>query len=406
MHQTVSTDKPAVTSPEPTPPAWRRVLRSDGMARSWTGIAFVVIFTIFGIWLGSRFLNVNARLLDVHQDIPIILLGFSVLVTLTAGQFDLSVAAMSTLTTFLAIGLPVQHHWPFALVLLTCLGIGLLGGLVNGLIVVKLRVNAFIATLGMSGVFSGLAQVYSGGKTVVPTTETGQLPKWFNGGDSALGLFTAKAPEPVVWIVVAAAAAAALWASRAARPARMTQRTWDIVLGGSATIVVVLLFTLVNLSEWVAGISWMILVLLGLATLLWVLLRFTSYGRYLRATGSNQTAARLAGVHTDRITMAAFTLGGLLAATAGILLAAQLGTASPSVADQYLLPAFAAAFLSTVIFSRGQFTVWGTLAGGVMIVWISQGLIVGGLSSTWTDIVNGLVLVFAVGLPALLRRRP
>ena len=80
-------------------------------------------------------------------------------------------------------------------------------------------------------------------------------------------------------------------------------------------------------------------------------------------------------------------------------------SAAPGVAVDFLLPAFAAAFLSTVLFSRGGFTVWGTMTGGVFIVWVAQGLILGGLQYTWTDVVNGVVLVSAVALSTIFRAR-
>ena len=55
--------------------------------------------------------------------------------------------------------------------------------------------------------------------------------------------------------------------------------------------------------------------------------------------------------------------------------------------------------------STGRFTVWGTIIGGIFVVWISQGLIIGGVEPQWTDIVNGAVLVSAVALSAFMRRR-
>ena len=87
------------------------------------------------------------------------------------------------------------------------------------------------------------------------------------------------------------------------------------------------------------------------------------------------------------------------------MLAANQGSASPGVAPGYLLPAFAAAFLSTVVLSTGRFTVWGTIIGGTFLVWVSQGLIVGGLAFTWTEVVNGVVLVLAVAVSTVLRKR-
>ena len=81
------------------------------------------------------------------------------------------------------------------------------------------------------------------------------------------------------------------------------------------------------------------------------------------------------------------------------------GAASPDIAAPYLLPAFAAVFLSTVLFSSGRFHVWGTVIGGYVVVTVGQGLIIGGLPFTWTFVVNGVVLVAAVALSTVLKKR-
>jgi ribose/xylose/arabinose/galactoside ABC-type transport system permease subunit len=151
--------------------------------------------------------------------------------------------------------------------------------------------------------------------------------------------------------------------------------------------------------------SYLVAVTLIVGAGMWVLMRFTTYGRYLRASGANRGAARLAGVHVQREVMKAFVLGGVLAALAGVLLGASQGSAAPDVAAGFLLPAFAAAFLSTVVFSTGHFTVWGTIIGGIFVVWVSQGLIIGGVAPQWTDVVNGVVLVSAVALSAVMKRQ-
>ena len=94
-----------------------------------------------------------------------------------------------------------------------------------------------------------------------------------------------------------------------------------------------------------------------------------------------------------------------LAALAGITFAASAGSASSDTGAAYLLPAFSAAFLSTVVFSRGRFTVLGTVLGGIFVVWTSIGLVIGGLPNTWTNVVNGFVLLFAVAFATYARRR-
>jgi ribose/xylose/arabinose/galactoside ABC-type transport system permease subunit len=409
MSLTTASDTPVASGPANEPQGGRAhhlrtVLGSKAFQGSVSFLAFLVVFAIYAIWLGDKFNNTQARLLDVHQNAPVLLLGLAVLVTLIAGKFDLSVGGMATLTTYLAIGLKINQNWPFAVVIVACLAIGLLGGLVNGLLVMRLRVNTFIATLGTGGVFAGLATAYGKGTQLAPTgTSKGALPGWFSGPDS-LGSFGTKFPAIVLWIGLALVAVWAFLALRRRRPAGRAERTWDAISAGVVVVIAAVLL-LLGLNSWVTGVSWTIGVLLVIALAVWVLLNHTTFGRYLHATGSNPEAARLAGVDPSKETIKGFVLGGLLAATAGILLAANQGSASPGVATGFLLPAFAAAFLSTVVLSTGRFTVWGALVGGTFLVWVSQGLIVGGLPFTWTDVVNGVVLIIAVALSTVFFRR-
>lgn len=398
--------------PLAAPPAENRKPRRGGIGHairsplvqgSLSFIAFVLIFAIFTLWLGEKFTNTDARALDIHQNAPTLLLGLAVLVTLVAGQFDLSVASMATLTSFLVVGLPIQHEWPFGLVLLACLAVGAIGGAVNGFLVVRLHVNAFIATLGTGGVFLGLSSVYSTGTQITASSGAGQLPGWF-AGPGSLGFVGEKFPAVVLWVGLAVAAALVFMSMQRLRPAGTPPQRWRVTVGVGMLVAIALLFVL-GLPSWVNSVSWTVGVLLIVSTIIWILLDQTTFGRHLRATGSNATAAALAGVKPGRETVKAFVLGGILAAIAGVVLAAgQGGTATTGGANPFLLPAFAAAFLSTVILSTGRFHVWGTLIGGIFLVWVSQGLIVGGLPFTWTEVVNGAVLILAVSFSTVLRR--
>jgi ribose/xylose/arabinose/galactoside ABC-type transport system permease subunit len=366
------------------------------LVESLTFTAFVTIFIVYAFWLGDLFRNPDIRLLDIHSNTPVLLLALSVMVTLISGQFDLSVGSMATLSSFLTVGLTVRQEWPFWLAVVAVLVVGMAGGALNGFLVVRLRVNAFIATLATGGVFLGLSAVYSEGQVLAPIDV--QLPTWFKD----MGSFGQKVPSWLPWLVIAVVLA---WVGSLAVRRRAEFSTRAKIGAVVVAVVAVAAFFLVKGPNWLDSISWLIAILLLVAAVLWVLLNQTPYGRNLKATGSNAEAARLAGVHTHRVTIVAFVIGGALASLAGITLASLNGSAAPGVAVPFLLPAFAAAFLSTVLFSPGRFTVWGTITGGVFIVWVAQGLILGGLAYTWTDVVNGVVLVSAVALSTVFRAR-
>jgi ribose/xylose/arabinose/galactoside ABC-type transport system permease subunit len=394
---------PVGSEPQRGPSTLKRIDTTKLLGASITFVAFLVVFLIYTIWLGDKFTNTDARALDIHQNTPVLLLGLAVLVTLIAGQFDLSVASMATLSTFLVVGLKLNQDWPFALVIVACLAVGVIGGAVNGFLVVKLKVNTFIATLGTGGVFLGLSAVYSKGTQIVGGAGSHELPSWFSGNDS-LGALGTKFPSVLIWIGLAGAAVMIFMRIREMRPEAIEERRWDAFSVGAVVVLAAILFVL-GLSDWVSAVSWTIAVLVIVAMVIWLLLDYTTFGRYLRATGSNAKAATLAGVNPNKETFKAFVIGGVLAALAGILLGANQGTAAPGAATSFLLPAFAAAFLSTVILSTGRFHVWGTLIGGTFLVWVSQGLIVGGVPFTWTEVVNGLVLILAVAFSSVFRRR-
>lgn len=407
---------PHITAPAALPPEapaaaapaadglLRRVAGAKAFQSSITFVAFLAVFAVYVLWLGDKFASTDARFLDIHQNAPVLLLGLAVMGTLIAGQFDLSVGGMATLTTFLAIGLKINQDWPFAAVIAVCLLIGLVGGLVNGILVMKLKVNTFIATLGTGGLFGGFASVYGKGTQLSPTADSAPMPGWFTGPES-IGAFGHKFPAFLLWIGVAAVAVTLFLALRRVRPTSQAPRTWDAISALVTLLVAGIAIGVVGVDTWIEKASWTIGILLIVGLLVWVLFTRTTYGRYLHATGSNPEAARLAGVNPEKETIKAFVLGGVLAAFAGIMLAANQGSASPDAGVGFLLPAFAAAFLSTVVLSTGKFTVWGALVGGTFLVWVSQGLIVGGLAFTYTDVVNGVVLVLAVALSTTLGRR-
>jgi ribose/xylose/arabinose/galactoside ABC-type transport system permease subunit len=379
------------------------VSAAEVLKRSFTSIAFVALFAGYAAWLGGLFFNTGARMLDVQQNAPVLLISLSVVVTLIAGQFDLSVGNMATLTNFLVIGLRSQQGWPFWLVLIACLLVGLAGGVVNGILVVKFHINTFIATLATGGVLLGLSTVYSGGASLSASgpTASHSLPGWFTGPGS-FGAFSAVMPSWVPWSAFAILMAYLVF--RAVLRAR-THRPTALLYAGYGTFgLVAALIAVFVMPGVVAHMSWTIGALIAITWLLWLVVERLPYGRFLRAAGQNSAAARLAGVRTGSVTIRAFALGGLLAALAGVFLGADIGSAQPNVGAGYLLPAFAAAFVSTVLLSNGRFTIWGTVVGGLILVYVSQGLIDGGIQFTWTGVVNGVVLAVAVGLSTIFKR--
>jgi ribose transport system permease protein len=141
---------------------------------------------------------------------------------------------------------------------------------------------------------------------------------------------------------------------------------------------------------------------LALVIGLWYLLEHTPIGRQMYAAGSNPDAARLSGVPTSSLTVLAFVVAGGLAALAGAVQAAKLGSAQPDIGAGFLLPAFASAFLGASVIRIGRFNPIGTLIGVLLVATGFSGLTLLGVEAWVQPIFYGVVLLLAIGTPALL----
>jgi ribose transport system permease protein len=149
------------------------------------------------------------------------------------------------------------------------------------------------------------------------------------------------------------------------------------------------------------GIPHNIIVMVVVLGFLWFLVERTSIGQSIQAVGGNPAAARLSGINVDGIKILGFVLSGVCAAITGILLAARLGSGTTSAADTYLLTAFAAVFLGSATLRDGEFHVFGTFIGVLIIAVGFNGLAMFG-APTWTQFVfQGAILIVAVGLSSL-----
>jgi ribose transport system permease protein len=200
-------------------------------------------------------------------------------------------------------------------------------GVVNGTLVIKARVDPFIATIGVSSVLLGLSEVIANGTTI-----SQNIPSAFTD----LGrTFVAKVPLTLAYVTI-------------------------------------------------------------VALVLWYLLEQTPYGRRVYATGAARDAARLAGVKTDRIIFLSFLASAVLASLAGVVYGARIGAGPPNVGANYLLPAFAAAFLGSTMIRPGRFNVPGLIVAMFIVAIGINGLQLYGIPFWITDLYQGTVLIVAV----------
>lgn len=143
-------------------------------------------------------------------------------------------------------------------------------------------------------------------------------------------------------------------------------------------------------------ISNLLLVSATIVVLLLILFRNTVFGREILAVGANPRAADASGIHVPRIVVLTHAMSGALAAVAAILLTARLGSALPSVAQDWLLPAFLAPLLGGTLLAGGYVSVFGTFLGATLISVLQNGLVLIEISGFWIQFFLGLTLLAVV----------
>lgn len=249
------------------------------------------------------------------------------------GELDLSIGFAASLHGVLVTGLIVSNQLPIPIAILIVIGLGALIGLINGLIVTKIKVNSVIATLGVGTILTGLSFAYSAGVPI-----------------------TSGVPEA---------------------------------------------FLQVSLGRLLFGIPNNIVIMAVILAALWLLVERTALGQEIQAVGGNPAAARLAGIDVDRVKILGFIISGMCAAVTGVLLASRLGSGTTSAADSYLLTAFAAVFLGSATLRDGEFHVFGTFIGALIIAFGFNGLNIFGAPTFSQYIFQGAILIVAVGLSSL-----
>jgi ribose transport system permease protein len=322
------------SAPPPTQPvAERPKSRKFKIAPYGAVIVWLGVVVLFSLLEPDTFAtSQNARIILSNEAISAIV-ALGLVLPLAADQFDLSIAAVMGFAVVVLGALTANEGWDPLTASVVVIGMGALIGAVNGLLVVKLRVSSFIATLGMSSVLA--AGIY----------------KVSNGQDFVEGI-----PEGLIKV---------------------------------------------GQSEFL-GVPLPVYYMVAIAAVLYFLLEHMPFGRKLYATGFNADAARLSGVRTDRLAFISLVGSATLAALAGVLLVARIGTAPYDAGAPYLLPAFAAALLGSTQFRPGRFNVLGTLAAIYLLATGVKGLELMYPNNPWIDdLFQGVALILAVSLSVL-----
>jgi ribose/xylose/arabinose/galactoside ABC-type transport system permease subunit len=134
-------------------------------------------------------------------------------------------------------------------------------------------------------------------------------------------------------------------------------------------------------------------------------LRYTRFGRFAYAIGSNSESARLSGVNVGGVILGIYAVSGSLSALAGIIESARLGTVQPAGGDGYELLAIGAVVIGGTSLFGGEGHILGTLIGALIVTTIRNGLNILGVYAFWQYVVNGLIIILAVAIDQVRRGR-
>ncbi|HZI18980.1 MAG TPA: hypothetical protein VEY09_10335 [Pyrinomonadaceae bacterium] len=367
--------------------------------------AYTMIIALVAIWLFFQWQTVTelypygiflhpvnfSKLLQQMAVTGVLAVGM--LMVIVAGQIDLSVGSVVGLAGGAAA---MAQGWGLVPALLVALAIAVAIGAVQGTLVARVGIPAFIVTLGGMLAWRGLILRVSEGSTV-PVR---------NPVFRALGVDLV-APE-IGWALAALAIAAIIWLTlRRGRARRRHGLSPSSTAANAARILVpsALVVAFVYMMNWQGGVPVPVLVLLAVAMLGAFLMQNTTFGRYLYAIGGNPDAARLSGINIRRYITGAFCVLGLLVGVASLLHTARVGSASPDAGSLMELDAIAACVIGGTSLMGGRGTVPGALVGALIMASLDNGMSLLGVQSATQSIVKGSVLVAAVGFDMLGRRR-
>jgi ribose/xylose/arabinose/galactoside ABC-type transport system permease subunit len=352
------------TSNAPSPPTGlHRVAVLTSQLWAWVFLALMIIFFIIAVPAtgGATFFTLRNSQNILVAITPVLLLGLGQTFVIISAGIDLSVGwVMSLASVFSALAIRTAFNAGMPLSgavicgFLAAVAVAAAVGFVNGVIIAKLKVPAFIVTLGTSFIVRGMALLFSENTTVI-----GLPPGIRDYGNESLfylvrgeggGFYFLQKPELSGTML------------------RQLDRIlpWPVII--SAVVVAICMFVL----------------------------RRTQFGRYTYAIGGNREAALRTGIPVDWHVIKLYMLSSATAGIAGFLSTLRFTAGSAVVGDPLLLSSIAAVIIGGVSLFGGAGTIIGTLIGSLIIAVLTTGLVMLNIQAFWQFIVVGVVVILAV----------
>ncbi len=396
--------------------------------------AFIVVALVFNVLTEGRFLTPRNIFNLTIQTASVAIMATGMVFIIVTRHIDLSVGAL--LATCSAVMAMMQTAWlpqylglPLGHPLIPWLAIGagiLTGGLIGafqGWLTGYLLIPAFIVTLGGLLVWRNVGWYLTNGQTIGPLDPTFQV---FGGINGTIGEFWSW----VVGILATVLALAALWSKRRDKQRHEfpVKPLWaELALGGVIAAAILGLVAVLNAYEIPTarlarefeargevmpegyteafGLPISVLLLFAVAIVMTVIARKTRLGRYIFATGGNPQAAELSGINTRALTVKVFAIMGVLCAISAIVASARLTNHSNDIGTLDELRVIAAAVIGGTALAGGLGTIYGAILGALIMQSLQSGMAMVGVDAPLQNIVVGAVLVLAVLIDIIYRRR-
>ncbi|HET9068058.1 MAG TPA: ABC transporter permease [Amaricoccus sp.] len=358
-----------MTTTTESPAAARTVSQRAILAVSrfwaWAFLGLLVLFFVIAVPLASggsvNFLTIRNSQNNLVAITPILLLGLGQTFVIIGAGIDLSVGwvmSLCSVTSALAIRWAFNHGVPLfpSAVIGFAMAVGTAGlvGFVNGVIIAKLKVPAFIVTLGTSFIVRGVALLMAENTTVI-----GLPPGIRDYGNNSLAYLIRGEGGGLYWLTPPEVSGELLRRMDRLLP-------WPVII--TAIVVAIAMF----------------------------LLRKTQFGRHTYAIGGNLEAARRAGIPVDRRIIVLYMLSAITAGIAGFLSTLRFSAGSAVIGDPLLLSSIAAVIIGGVSLFGGAGTITGTVIGSLIIAVLTTGLVMLNVDAFWQFIVVGAVVIIAV----------
>ena len=396
--------------------------------------AFIILCIGFNLVTDGRFLTPRNIFNLTIQTVSVAIMASGMVFVIVTRHIDLSVGALlatcsavmaMTQTEFVPniLGLGLNHPITWIVAIVVGLVTGTLIGAFHGWMVGYLTIPAFIVTLGGFLVWRNVAWYLTDGQTIGPLDSTFMM---FGGTNGTLGTSLSW----ILGLVATALALLTLWNSRRAKLAHefpvkplWAEGALAAIISGSILGFVAILNAYEIPSRRLArmfeargevmpegftqgyGLPISVLILIAVAVVMTIVARRTRLGRYIFATGGNPDAAELSGINTRLLTVKIFAIMGFLCALSAVVASARLANHSNDIGTLDELRVIAAAVIGGTALSGGFGTIYGAILGALIMQSLQSGMAMVGVDAPFQNIVVGSVLVAAVFIDIVYRKR-